>query len=192
MRTYVRVKRGDDPPRRPRRVLRLGRAARRSPPARAAGDRRRRAWCWRPATRRGRSASARRWAARRRGGCARRRSSCRRACPAYSRRARRCSRSSTTPRRWSRGSRSTRRSSTSAGCGGSRARPVEIAARLRRDGAASGSGCRSRSASPARSSWPRWRAAWPSPTGCWSVAARTGSSRSSTRCRSSGCGASGR
>ena len=28
--------------------------------------------------------------------------------------------------------------------------------------------CRSRSASPAPSSWPRWPAAWPSPTGCWS------------------------
>ena len=34
--------RGDDPPRRPRRLLRVGRAARRSAPARPAGDRRRR------------------------------------------------------------------------------------------------------------------------------------------------------
>ena len=31
---------------------------------------------------------------------------------------------------------------------------------------ASGSGCRSRSGSRGRSSWPRSRAAWPSPTGC--------------------------
>ena len=42
MRTYVRVVRGDDPARRPRRVLRVGRAARRSSPARAPGHRRRR------------------------------------------------------------------------------------------------------------------------------------------------------
>ena len=35
MRTYVRVTRGDDPARRPRRVLRVGRAARRPSPARA-------------------------------------------------------------------------------------------------------------------------------------------------------------
>ena len=55
----------------------------------------------------------------------------------------------------------------------------------------SGSACRSRSAWPAPSSWPRWRAAWPSPTGC-SSCRPTASWRSSTRCRSSGCGASGR
>ena len=58
-------------------------------------------------------------------------------------------------------------------------------------GAASGSGCRSPSASPARSSSPRWRAAWPSPTAC-SSCRPTASSTSCTRCRSSGCGASGR
>src|SRR5690348_17776906 len=40
IRTYVRVERSVDPPRRPRFVLRLGRAARRAAPARAAGDRR--------------------------------------------------------------------------------------------------------------------------------------------------------
>ena len=39
--TYVRVLRGDDPARRPRRVLRLGRATRRSATARAPGHRRR-------------------------------------------------------------------------------------------------------------------------------------------------------
>ena len=68
VRTYVRVDRGDDPARRPRRVLRVGRAARRPAAARAAGDRRRRASCWRRATRPRRTASARRWA----GGVARR------------------------------------------------------------------------------------------------------------------------
>ena len=40
MRTYVRVARGNDPPRRPRRLLRVGGAARRPTAARAAGDRR--------------------------------------------------------------------------------------------------------------------------------------------------------
>ena len=40
MRTYVRVEPGHDPPRRPRRVLRLGRAARQPGAARQAGDRR--------------------------------------------------------------------------------------------------------------------------------------------------------
>ena len=40
MRTYVRVTRGDDPARRPRRVLRVGRAARRPSPARASHRRR--------------------------------------------------------------------------------------------------------------------------------------------------------
>ena len=41
MRTYVRVERCHDPARRPRRVLRVGRAARRSSPAWPPGDRRR-------------------------------------------------------------------------------------------------------------------------------------------------------
>ncbi len=102
----------------------------------------------------------------RRGGCARARSSCRRACRRTPRRARRCSRCSTTRRRSSRGCRSTRRSSTSRGL---RAR-VGHAGRDRRAaaarGAASASGCRSRSASRGRSSSPRSRAASPSPTGC--------------------------
>ena len=43
--------------------------------------------------------------------------------------------------------------------------PVEIALRLRRP-SATRSACRSRSASPAPSSWPRWRAASPSRTAC--------------------------
>ena len=94
-----------------------------------------------------------------------RRSSSRRACRPTPRRAGRCSRCSTTRRRSSRGSRSTRRSSTCAGWSGSRARPPRSP---RGCGAtsSSGSGCRSPSASPARSSSPRWRAAWPSPTAC--------------------------
>ena len=65
-------------------------------------------------------------------------------------------------------SRSTRRSSTSAGCGGSRGTPTEIAVRLRRDVRRAGRACRSRSASPGPSSSPRSRAAWPSRTACWS------------------------
>ena len=77
-----------------------------------------------------------------------------------------------------------------AGCGGSPARRP----RSRRGcGAtcASRSACRSPSASPARSSWPRSRAAWPSPTAC-SWCRPTASSPSCTRCRSSGSGASAR
>ena len=77
--TCVRGRARDDPPRRPRRLLRLGRAARRSPAAGAAGRSSAAASCWRPATRRGRAACARRWAARGRGASARRRSSSRRA-----------------------------------------------------------------------------------------------------------------
>ena len=76
--------RGDDPARRPRRVLRVGRAARRPAAARPAGDRRRRGRAGRQlrgqglrrAHRDGRPAGA--------GSCARRRSSCRRGCRAYS------------------------------------------------------------------------------------------------------------
>ena len=45
----------------------------------------------------------------------------------------------------------------------------------------SGSACRSPSAWPARSSSPRWRAGWPSPTAC-SSCRPTASWRSSTRC----------
>ena len=103
---------------------------------------------------------------RRRAGSARTRSSSRRACRPTRRRARRCSRSSTTRRRWSRGCRSTRRSSTCAACErivGHAGRDRGAAARAR---CASGSACRSPSASRARSSSPRSRAASPSPTGC--------------------------
>ena len=77
-------------------------------------------------------------------------------------------RCSTTRRRSSRVCRSTRRSSTFAGCGGSRARPPRSP---RGCGAtsASASACRSRSASRGRSSSPRWRAGSPSRTACSSV-----------------------
>ena len=79
--------------------------------------------CSRPATRPRPTGSARRWADRRLAGCARRRSSFARGWTPTARRARRCSRCSTERRRSSRGCRSTRPSSTSAVCGGSRARP---------------------------------------------------------------------
>ena len=66
--------------------------------------------------------------------------------------------------RW-RASRSTRPSWTSGGCGSSpvhrpRSRPSCAAGCWPR------SACRSRSASPGPSSWPRWPAGWPSRTGC--------------------------
>ena len=166
MRTYVRAIRGDDPARRPRRVLRVGRAARRPAPARPAGDRRRRASCSRRATRRRRTASARRWAARQ----------ARRLCPqavvvpprmsAYSEASKAVFEvfDDTTPLVEGlsideafldvRGLRADLRHAASRsprGCGAT---------------CASGSACRSRSASRARSSSPRSRAASPSPTAC--------------------------
>ena len=56
------IERGDDPARRPRRLLRVGRAARRPPPARPARSSSAAASCSRPATRPRPTASARRWA----------------------------------------------------------------------------------------------------------------------------------
>ena len=96
-----------------------------------------------------------------------------------------------TPRRWWRACRSTRPSSTWAACAASSGTPVRspsgCGARCRDAGRAADH----RRASPAPSSWPRWPAAWPSPTAC-SRCRPTASWPSSTRCRSSGCGASGR
>ena len=122
MRTCVRVRGGHDPACRPRRLLRVGRAAGRSAPARAPGDRRGR--------RRARG-QLRGEGVRRPHGDGRRAGAA--AVPAGGRR--RAAHVGllrgeqggvrglrATPRRWWRGCRSTRRSSTSAGCGGSRAR----------------------------------------------------------------------
>ena len=67
------------------------------------------------------------------GSCARGRSSSRPGCRRTPKRARRCSRCSTTPRRSSRGCRSTKRSSTWAACGESSGTPTEIAVQLRKD-----------------------------------------------------------
>ena len=133
MRTYVRVRgRREHPPRRPRLVLRVGRAARRPGAAGAPGHRRRgrrpRGELRGEGVRRAQS----RWAAGRRGSCARTRSSSRRGSTPTSTRARPCSPSSRTRRRSSRGSRSTRRSSTCAGSSGSRATPSRSPRRLRR------------------------------------------------------------
>ena len=120
---FVSDRRGDDPARRPRRVLRVGRAARRPARCAAAGDRRRRRRARRQLRGQGAAACARRWAAARRGAL----------CPQRDRRAAadvgllrgqqgRVRGLRATPRRWSRASRSTRRSSTSAACAGSPAR----------------------------------------------------------------------
>ena len=122
-------RRRHDPARGRRLVLRVGRAARRPVAPRPPRDRRAAASCSPPATRPRPTACGHRWARHRRDACARRRSSCGRGWRPTARRARRCSRSSTTRRRSWRDSRSTRRSWTSAGCGGSPARRREIAAR---------------------------------------------------------------
>ena len=190
MRTYVRVERGDDPACRPRRVLRVGRAARRSSPARPAGDRRRR--CRARGELRGQGLRRPHCDGRGAGPAAVPAGDRGQAPHVGLRRGEQGGRSrcSKTRRRWSKGCRSTRRSSTSAGSSGSRARPPRSPCGC---GAtcSSGSVCRSRSAWPGRSSSPRWRAAWPSPTAC-SWCRPTASSPSSTRSRSSGSGASAR
>ena len=77
-----------------------------------------------------------------------------------------------------------------AGCGGSRARRPRSRCGCGAT-SSSGSGCPSRSAWRGRSSSPRWRAAWPSPTACW-WCRPTASWPFSIRCRSSGSGGSGR
>ena len=188
MRTYVRARR-DDPPRRPRLVLCVGRAAGRSSPARPAGHRRRGSRARRqlrgegvrrpdrdgrpsrppPVPARGRRPAAHVGVQRgeqgrvprlRRHDAAGRRAFDRRGVP---RRAR-----DEADRRHARD---------------------EIAARLRRDVRSSAWACPSPSASPERSSSRRSRAASRSPTGCSSFR-RTGNSHSCMRCRSSGSGAS--
>ena len=161
VRTCVRV----DPPRRPRFVLRVGRAARRCAPPGPAGDRRwgrcargelRGEGIWR-AHRDGRAPRAPPVPAGRRrraplSGVRRREQSCvprvRRSSPL-----------------WSKGSRSTRRSSTFGGWSGSRARRPRSRCGCVAP-SSSRSACRSRSASPARSFSRRWRARWRSPTDC--------------------------
>ena len=119
------------PPRRPRLVLRLGRAARRSGAPRPARHRRRRRRAG--GQLRGQGVRRAHGDGRPPGPAAvpRTPSSCRPASRPTPTPAGPCSPSSTTPRRSSRGSPSTRRSSTSAACGGSPARPCEIATRLR-------------------------------------------------------------
>ena len=76
--------RGDDPARRPRRLLRVGRAARQPSAARAARHRRRRGGAVFELRGAGRAASAPRWAGRRRASCARGRSWCTPRMSAYS------------------------------------------------------------------------------------------------------------
>ena len=124
----------------------------------------------------------------RRAGSARTRSWSRRGCRPTPRRARPCSRSSTTPRRWSRGSRSTRPSSTSRGLERISGTPDGDRGAAAARGAGARSACRSRSGWPGPSSWPRSPAAWPSRTACW-WCRRTASWSSCIRCRSSGSGA---
>ena len=155
-----------DPARRPRLVLRVGRAARRSRPARPPGDRRAAGSCSPPATRPRPSACARRWAGARRAGCARtaivvppRIDGLLRGQQGGLRGLRRHDAAG-------RGRcRSTRRSSTSRGLRRISGSPVEIAARLRARGARRRSGCRSPSASRGPSSSPRSPAAVAKPDG---------------------------
>ena len=133
MRTYVREReRAVDPARGRRRLLRLGRATRRSEPPRPPGDRRRRGRDGRqlrgaaPRGPRGDERRPRPPPLPRRG---------RRPAPVLGLRAGQrasCSSSSPRPRPWSRGCRSRRPSSTSVDSSGSRAHRSEIAATLRR------------------------------------------------------------
>ena len=157
---------GDDPARRRRLVLRVGRAAGRPAPARPARDRRRVASCSRRATRPRRTASARRWAG----------AQARRLCPARDRRLASdggVHRGQQGDVRGVRGHDAARRGAVDRR--GVPRRPRHAADRRARRprsrracGArcASGSGSRSRSASRARSSSPRSRAGSPSRTAC--------------------------
>ena len=179
-----------DPPRRPRRLLRVGRAAGRPAPARPAGDRRRR----RRAGGQLRGQGVRRLRRDGRGPGA----------PAVPARDRRPAAHGGLLGGEQGGVRGVRRHDAARrGAVDRRGVPrrrraaagVRHAGGDRRCGCgatcASGSACRSRSGWRGRSSSPRWRAAWPSPTAC-SSCRPAASWRSSTRCRSSGCGASGR
>ena len=173
-------------------VLRVGRAARRSAAARPAGDRRRRGRAGGQLRGQGAAACAPRWAG----------AQARRLCPQAivvpaadgrptRRRARRCSRSSTTRRRWSRGSRSTRRSSTCAGMRADRRHAARdrgaAAATVRERGRPADHGRRRAHEVPRQGGERRGQARRPA---AW--CRRTASWRSCTRCRSSGSGASGR
>ena len=162
-------------------------------PARPAGDRRRRASCWPPATRRRRTACAAGWAAGR-GAAAvpAGRSSCRAGWRPTPRPARPCSGSSSdtaprgrgavdrrgVPRRARHGAhRRHARADRQRGCGARCARR---------------SGCRSRVGVARTKFLAKVASAVAKPDGLLRRAARTASSSSSTRCRSSGSGASAR
>ena len=191
MRTCVRVRVGVDTPRRPRRLLRLGRTARRSATAGPARHRGRRCGAGRElrgqATRCAHGDDGRR---------------ARRLCPEAVvvaprmdglRRGQqaRCSTCSTTRRPLVEGlsiDEAFLDVGWSAPAGGHPARDRRAPAPRR---GRPGRPARSPSASPARSSWPRWPAPSPSPTACCSWTPTT-SSASSTRFRSSACGASAR
>ncbi len=146
--------------------------------------------CWQRATRPRRSVCERRCQAGPHGGCARTSSTWRPGSRRTRQRAGRCSRSSATPRRSSNPCRSTRRSSTWPGSGGSPAHQPRSPHDCE-PGSPTRSVCRSRSGSPGRSSWRRWRAGSPSPTVCsWSNP--TASWPSSIHSRCNDCGASAR
>ena len=172
MRTCVRVRRRDDPARRPRLVLRVGRAARRSAAAGQAGDRRRRGRARRELRgeglrhplRDGRPPGAPAVPARR--------SSCRRAWSAYSEASKAVFEvfDDTTP--LVEGLSIDEAFLDVGGLATRLGHPDRDRDRVCGARCSSGSACRSRSASPARSSSPRSRARSPSPTGCSFVAAR--------------------
>ena len=123
---------GHHPPRRSRRLLRLGRAAARPERCAAGRSRSAAAWCWRPRTRRRPSGCAAACRGGGRGSSARTSSSSADTSTTTSGSATRRSRCSATSRRWSSASRSTRPSPTSPAARISSARPAEIAAAIRR------------------------------------------------------------
>ena len=123
-------------------------------------------------------------------GCAPTRWSCRRGCEAYTRGEQGGVRDlQATRRRWSRGCRSTRRSSTSAACGGSRARRRRSPVRLRRR-VLDEVGLPITVGVARTKHLAKVASAVAKPDGLLVVPRRARSSRSCTRCRSSGCGAS--
>ena len=183
--------RRDHPPRRPRRVLRVGRATRRPPAARPAGDRRRRCGAGGELRGKGRGGShgdGRPCGAATVPGRDRRRAADVRL---YAGQPGRLRGVPARPRRLVEGLSIDEAFLDVGGLRRIAGPPSEIATRPARARSATRSACRSRSAWRAPSSWPRSRAGSPSPTACW-WCRPTGSSRSCIRCRSSGCGASGR